>query len=182
MKVNLGAGQDIKSGWVNIDIGASKSPDYLQWDLSKGLPSYIREADMFYSSHFWEHLEEKEANALGRLCVERLKSGGVFRVSVPDFELICRKYLEGDWGFFDLLHWNNFSEPNRRSFIDVVSYTVYQIQDGVQEHKTIWDSQKLIKHLESYGLKDVKIVKYDPTIDPGDAARRRYSLYAEGIK
>jgi len=118
--LNLGCGLKAPENWLNVDgslqvvfarrprlkrilveIGLyPKSQAEIPWpanvmrlDLRKPLPFPNDRFIAVYSSHTIEHLYYDEAAALTSECHRVLKSGGVFRVVVPDLAAIVRRYL-----------------------------------------------------------------------------------------
>jgi SAM-dependent methyltransferase len=64
------------------------------WNLAKGIPFADGSVDAVYHSHLLEHLDRTVAIDFLLECKRVLKRGGVLRIVVPDFETLCRKYLE----------------------------------------------------------------------------------------
>ncbi|HLZ34396.1 MAG TPA: methyltransferase domain-containing protein [Nitrospira sp.] len=93
MRANLGCGNQICSGWINIDI-VRTGPGVMVHDLSTGIPLPDASCEVVYHSHVLEHLKRPEAQFFMRECFRVLKPGGVLRVAVPDLEQICRQYLQ----------------------------------------------------------------------------------------
>ncbi len=115
--LNVGCGSSYHIDWVNIDYN-SNSPYVQAHDIRKGLPFADETFDAVYSSHVLEHLSPDEGKQLLRDMKRVLKTGGIVRVIVPDFETIARMYLEKleasvsnipgseedyDWMFLELL-------------------------------------------------------------------------------
>jgi SAM-dependent methyltransferase len=63
-------------------------------DMRKGLPFPNGTVDVVYHSHFLEHLDRSDVPAFLSEVRRVLRSGGVHRIVVPDFEVACRRYLE----------------------------------------------------------------------------------------
>ena len=53
-----------------------------------------------YSEHTLEHLEITKVKFFLKECWRILKPGGIFRVTVPDLELLATKYVEKDTDLF----------------------------------------------------------------------------------
>jgi predicted SAM-dependent methyltransferase len=90
--LNIGCGSVFHSSWINLDISPC-SPDVIGWDFRKGIPYPDSYFDVCYSSHVVEHLTTSEAIILINEVFRSLKSGGIFRVVVPDLENIARNYI-----------------------------------------------------------------------------------------
>ncbi len=185
-KYDLGCGGASLPGFIGIDVGASKRKNYIQWNLHEGLPSQCKDAEMFTSCHFFEHLTSSEALKLMKECYKYLKPEGIFRLGVPCFKRLVEHYLKDDWDHWDIY----FPQicalyPNEkiRSIIDVCEDGVYQYSSNqFQTHKSLWDLTKSIKYLTYAGFKDVKEVPYDHSIDPPGEMRSRYTIVIQGIK
>lgn len=92
LKVHLGAGPINLQGWVNVDARAD-SHIHLQaegFDLDEFTDGAISE---IYMCHVLEHFSVAESElVLGKLH-RKLKTGGVLRLSVPDFDKLVDVYL-----------------------------------------------------------------------------------------
>lgn len=93
--------------WTNIDIldlkeyAKAYSYNFIQCDAKNRLPFPDKEFDYIVVSHFLEHLTRDEALSFLNECRRVLKPLGIIRVSVPDTDLLIRKYKEGSLGYFD---------------------------------------------------------------------------------
>ena len=71
-----------------------KLPDNIKvWDLSRGIPFDSDTIDAVYHSHMLEHLDRDVARQFLLECKRVLKPGGIVRIVVLDFEILCQKYL-----------------------------------------------------------------------------------------
>ncbi|HEX8643929.1 MAG TPA: methyltransferase domain-containing protein [Allosphingosinicella sp.] len=191
IKVHLGAGDDIKLGWVNIDlalrippqIDPAAHPDtmFINYDLRQGLPLPPESCAYIYSAHFFEHLEYQQGVRLIADCYRALKPGGVFRTALPNYEGLFRAYLDRDESYFDLLNMREilpYVEPGTESFVDHVNYGVYQ--HG--EHKCVYDAEKFVLLLRKAGFSQAEAKDYEQGTDQPSELRRRYSFYVEAVK
>ncbi len=69
-----------------------KNNIFIHHDLSFGIPYSDATVDYIFSSHFLEHLFEKDAMNLLKECYRVLKPGGLIRISVPDLEYAVTLY------------------------------------------------------------------------------------------
>jgi predicted SAM-dependent methyltransferase len=190
LKLNLGCGSLVKSSWVNIDMYI---PDYVKTVLTthpdtvlinhnvcKSLPLDNGSCDYIYASHFFEHLESKEGIKLMRQCFAKLKSGGVFRIALPNFRMVFEAYLTGNCALWDLVDQQvDAMMPGiAKTALDYLNFAVYQ--SG--EHKCIYDEERLKLILQKIGFRSAGLSAYQEGIDESVATHRRYSFYVEAIK
>lgn len=191
LKVHLGCGTDVRSGWVNVDlflgpappIDPANQPDALLiiHDLRAGLPLVEGSCDLIYSSHFFEHLTFSQGARVMQDCYRALRPGGTFRIILPDFAKCFDAYLRKDADFFSLLDERmliNGFDPKYRTLADYINYVVYQYG----EHVAIYDEEKIAHVLRTIGYRTVVHSEHQPGMDPESELRRRYSFYAEATK
>ena len=196
LKLHLGAGGDIKAGWVNLDLAFKPSPKrrqarsdpetvLVEYDLRRGLPLPAESCDYIYSSHFFEHLEYRDGLRLMRDCHRALRPGGVFRVALPTFKGLFSRYLQADEDSDlspalskQILKLLPDLEPGTQTMVDWVNYGVYQRG----EHRYIYDEKKVILLLRRIGYSSVEESRYEEGMDPDTEARRKYSFYVQAIK
>jgi len=95
MKLNLGSGEHPIEGYRNFDgqdgdtIFPIKRHD-AKLEIEDGSCSEIR------ASHVLEHFSHKVVSKVLKHWVSKLEAGGQLKIAVPDFEKICKKYLDGD--------------------------------------------------------------------------------------
>jgi len=93
LRLHIG-GEEARDGWKILNVRAAPGVDYVGdcTDLSAFADGSV---DDVYASHVLEHLgyQEKLPRALAELH-RVLKKGGRARISVPDFEILCRLFLE----------------------------------------------------------------------------------------
>lgn len=194
LKVHLGCGEDIRLGWVNvdlvpilpprIDIAAHQDATFINHDLRRGLPLEEGSCDLIYSSHFFEHLEYEHGLRLMHDCYRALRPGGVFRIVLPDLRGFFEAYLRGEKEYLDELdpfvsaYLPAVAESETKTLIDYVNFGVYQ--NG--EHKYIYDEEKLELIFSKIGYSSVAPSSYREGIDLDVPVRRRYSFYMEAVK
>jgi predicted SAM-dependent methyltransferase len=189
LKVHLGCGQDMRPGWMNIDLldPETERPTtgavFIQYDLRLGLPLPNECARTIYSSHFFEHLEYEQTVKLLRDCYRSLQPDGVFRIALPNFKSLFRAYLEGDEAQLDLLiprlppRIRN-AAPDAVTIIDHISHGVLEYG----QHKHLYDEEKVVALLEVMGYRSVNASTFQSEIDVDNPLRRQYSFYVEAVK
>jgi len=193
LKLHLGCGSDVKMNWVNIDsfvlpkltdeAAQDGKTAAIQYDLRQPLPLAPESCQYVYSSHFFEHLYGEDGYRLMQDCYRFLEPNGVFRITLPDMKRSFKAYIENDEQYFDLLKQklgHSITPPYQKeaTLADYVNYVVYQHD----EHKTIYDVEKLTKMLTQIGYRSVNESQYKPDIDPNDPVRVAYSFYVEAVK
>lgn len=91
-KLNIACGDRYHGDWINIDFYSS-SKNVIKVNILAGLPFENNSIDIIYSSHFLEHLSQKQADFVLMECERVLKKNGILRLVVPDLENICQEYL-----------------------------------------------------------------------------------------
>ena len=103
LKLNLGCGRNIKSGWVNVDREEKENKLDIICDLAKEFPFKDNSCQYIYNEHFIEHLDWLSGLRFLKNCHRCLKPGGVLRLVFPDFKKVFKAYLENDADFFKLV-------------------------------------------------------------------------------
>jgi SAM-dependent methyltransferase len=191
LKVHLGCGNDLRPGWVNVDLdnspalkgqhAARRDALFLSYDLRLGLPLPPSSCDYIYSSHFFEHLAYHHGLKLIGDCYRALGDGGVFRIALPNLRAIFRAYLDQDAQYFEPIEATRVlgsMDPAQKTIVDYVNYAVYQ--SG--EHRQIYDQEKLAAILRQVGFRSIAESSYQAGIDPDSPLRRWYSFYMEAVK
>jgi predicted SAM-dependent methyltransferase len=93
LRLNLGCGRNIKTGWVNVDFAERENKLDIVCDLSKEFPFDESSCSYIYSEHLIEHLEWLDGHTLIKKCFKSLQVGGVLRIVFPDFEKIFNAYI-----------------------------------------------------------------------------------------
>jgi len=90
-RLHLGCGDRKIHGWVNIDARAECNPDIVA-DITK-ISEMFKNVDVIYNSHVLEHHDKHQVPKLLNDWYDALKPGGILRISVPNFEMICKHYM-----------------------------------------------------------------------------------------
>jgi len=87
-------GKQVQEGWEILNIQSGKGVDFVGdvADLSRFQDDVF---DEIYASHVLEHLGYINALPAALTGIhQKLKPGGIFRMSVPDLETLCRLFLD----------------------------------------------------------------------------------------
>ena len=99
LKLNVGCGNRKIHGFINVDIREDVNPDAV-CDISK-ISDTFKDVDLIYACHVLEHFPEKSfafCKATWHDVLvdwhKSLKKGGTIRLSVPDMESVCQRYVK----------------------------------------------------------------------------------------
>jgi predicted SAM-dependent methyltransferase len=96
-KLQLGAGEHPRSGWLNTDLHDYGRGDELVYlDVRKRFPLPDASFDVVFSEHLIEHLTYAQGQHCLRECLRILRPGGRIRVATPSLERLARLYDGGD--------------------------------------------------------------------------------------
>jgi hypothetical protein len=135
--LHLGCGNIKLPNFINIDCRYLPSVDRIE--NIKYLRSFdLNSVDMIYSSHVLEHFSRHDYKHILSRWFELLKSGGVLRIAVPDFESIVNRYI-------------------KTKDLEELIGLLYGGQDYKENfHHYIWDFNLLEKDLKNIGFKEIK--------------------------
>jgi len=93
VKINLGCGNDIRKGYINVDkYNNTGNVDY-QWDLAK-LEVPDNSIDEIYTSHVFEHIMINDVYATLEEWERALRPGGKIVMRLPNLETEVKIWLE----------------------------------------------------------------------------------------
>lgn len=146
MKLNLGCGDRKIHGFINIDARKDCNPDIVA-DIRK-IDQKYKDVELIYACHVLEHFPIKSSSFQDLTFKDvlknwytSLKKGGILRLSVPDFEIISKKYLSC-------------------SNLEEIKHLLYGGQKyDFDFHYNCWDFKSLEKDLLDVGF--LKVYRYD---------------------
>jgi ubiquinone/menaquinone biosynthesis C-methylase UbiE len=141
---------------------------FVHHDLAHSLPFPDASADFVYSSHFLEHLFQKDARRLLSESFRILRPGGTVRVCVPDLEHAVSLYAAG----------------RKREMLDNYFF-VEDMESYLARHKYMYDFEMLKAELEGAGFRDVTRCAYREGRTPDLAVldnRPDETLFVEALK
>jgi predicted SAM-dependent methyltransferase len=173
MAMHLGCGNNIKEGWVNIDLNRSAD---LTLDVRERIPFADNTFRTIYSEHFYEHFGyPRDITHLLSECYRLLEPGGVHSFGVPDGGMVLRHYTTFEYADHAAaqLRWN----PEWcKTQMDHVNYCLRQ--NG--EHRWYYDEETMRRLLESVGFVSVSRREFDPNAD--QEMRRVGTMYMQCVK
>ncbi len=123
--------------------GLLKSHSFIFHDLARSLPFHDSSVDVFYSSHFFEHLFPNDASRLLRETYAALKPGGVIRIAVPDLAYAVTLYGAGQ---------------KRKMLEDY--FFVNDLSSYLARHKYMYDFELLESALRDAGFANIHQCAY----------------------
>lgn len=151
IRINLGCGwRNFGKDWVHIDGG--NYPHLNSRDITK-LPYEDSSVDLIYASHVIEYFDREEIVTILNEYKRALKSGGILRVSVPNFSVIAKLYMQGYplSKFLGTL----YGRMEMGKFGGETGKIIY--------HKTVYDYDNLKELLERVGFKKVRAWNWKET-------------------
>lgn len=129
LKLNLGAGKQPITGYINLDASTG--------DSILPLDEKYQGAKVIRASHVLEHFDKDESVAALCHWYEVLCSGGILRIAVPDFGDLIRRYQLGeDLQYEDIIMGGQCDEYDY--------------------HKSLWTLGKLKFIMENIGFVELK--------------------------
>lgn len=146
--LNLGCGDDIREGFVNIDL-YSDNPKVVYMDIRKlQLPD--NSVSLILANDILEHFSHREIDLILKEWNRVLIPGKEIIIRVPSLKLQAKAYLEGKWD------------------ADIASYMIFGGQTNPGDyHFNAFDIESIKKHLVNTGFEILEIQEYDLPQDKG---------------
>lgn len=156
LKLNLGSGCQLITGWHNLDINGGN----VTCDLRQSLPYPNQSVSFIYSEHFMEHLDEVDGFNLMKECYRVMISGGRLRFSCPDLRQFVEAYL----------NWDKETQSDKVHFTNGVNYLNYAMLGESRSdikylsamnhsqdhgHRYHYDENEMRRKLTAAGFRDV---------------------------
>ncbi len=151
LRLNLGSGDKPIDGWENIDRKNETEAYPLECEDNS--------VDEIRASHILEHFPTVEVPKVLKHWVEKLKPGGVIKISVPDFRKITDAYRDG-------------------KKINISGVVMGGQVDKNDYHKSLFDQAALGKLMQFAGLVNIESWKSEHD----DCAKLPISLNLMGVK
>jgi hypothetical protein len=186
LSVQYGCGHHAPEGWLNFDssptlryerlpiIGllyaknATRFPANVRYgDIVRGLPIALGTVDRLYASHILEHLAYENAIRALRNSLAILKTGGVFRLIVPDLAVRARRYVDrhfmGDpQAADDFMDSTLLGERTRPTGLVGRISAIF----GGSRHRWMWDEPGMTQVLTQIGFRDIRRCHFGDSTDP----------------
>lgn len=209
LRLNLGCGLHVPSGWINIDGSLSARLAKISWlyrllckffgiehlpwprniliaNLTKGLPFADREAAAIFSSHTLEHLSQEDGRFLIQECFRVLASGGVLRIIVPDLHQFSINYIkclknnpEIDKGDCSRRFIENLNIFDKGKSGRVTKWLKNLF--SFNRHLYMYDKWSLIELLRKNGFREVELMSYGQSRIPNVTEVEERERHEESI-
>lgn len=185
--VQYGCGLSVGQGWLNYDnsptlrlsrvpglaplvrrAGGVRFPDeVLYGDICNGPLTAPGACAGIYASHVLEHLTLEDFRAVLAHTYIMLKPGGVFRLVVPDLEVIARRYTDMlgqgvDGANSDFMRSACLGEELRPKGVVGRLRSVF----GNAKHRWMWDEPSMTRALAAAGFVDIRRCAFNDCADP----------------
>lgn len=163
MKLHLGCGKNIKPGYINIDKYVDL-PGVEKIDILN-LPYSDNSVNEILAEHLIEHIGFADEERFWMECARVLKPGSKILTETPDFEWLCKQFLEAEDAFTEFYkvgatnHYfgNGISLSHRWGAITTHFYG-NQNGDG-QFHKNAYTAPKLARIAKILNFTNCNIIK-----------------------
>lgn len=175
MKLNLGCGPHVKSGWVNCDIERHPGVEFADFSKAGCLQGLKSETvEVAHSEHLIEHLTYEQGQTFLKEVHRVLKKGGVLRISTPDLAMLARAYTKKDFSGYPAV-WT----PRN---------PCHGVNEGMRSwgHQFVYDKDTLVEALKSAGFSSVRIEKHGkskvPALEGAEIRPFHGELILEAVK
>lgn len=162
-KLNIGCGENIKKGWLNVDLLPVSGAYYL--NASYPFPYKDDSFQFIFSEHMFEHLTYHGGKKMLQEVFRTLRPGGIFRIALPSLSLV-RLLLQEQTSpkVEEYISWSQkyFSQEILHDFKDVpinqkVSFVINNFM-RLWGHKMIYDACTIQNMLQQTGFIMIKQV------------------------
>ena len=142
MKLHLGCGKRFIPGFIHVDLAPFPHIDYVQ-DIRRLTNFKKNSASLIYVCQVLSYFDREEIPEVLKEWKRVLKPKGILRLSVPNFEVICKLYQAGF----------------RLDYFLGTLYGKWSMDNQTIYHKTIFDQSSLTTILSAAGF--VTITRWD---------------------
>jgi hypothetical protein len=185
--LQYGCGWDAPAGWLNFDasptlrierlpaVGKALSallkrntaafPDNVRYgDIVKGLPVEEQTCRGIYCSHVLEHLCLDEFRIALGATRKLLKSGGIFRLVLPDLAFYVREYQDAKSpsAALDFMGSSGLGEQHRNRGIKGLATEIL----GNSRHRWMWDYPSIEAELKRAEFTHIRLAVSGDSADP----------------
>ena len=127
-------------------------------DITAGLPIADDSVELMYCSHILEHITLDELRQALQNCYRYLQPGGIFRMVLPDLEILVQQYLNSTDPDAALVFmhdsWLGISSRRR----DLLGFLKSWLSGS--HHLWMWDYKSLSRELSNVGFVDIRRARF----------------------
>ena len=143
MKLNLACGNDIREGYLNIDLYNDAAD--VKYDITDMKDFNNSVADEILVYHIIEHFDVLQADAVLAEWFRVLKQNGIFKIETPDLFSTCKAFIEWPENFRPFLYGHMFAKAWLPG----------------ETHKFLYTEEELRKKLLTAGFKNIERTEPD---------------------
>lgn len=143
IKLNIGCGYKKISGYINLDVDPGVAPDLVC--SIENLCFSEESCDVIYACHVLEHVHRENVDATLLSLYNTLKSSGILRLAVPDFDSIVEHYLKN------------------KNLTTLIGLLYGRQETKFNFHYSCWNFECLSKKLIDVGFQSVKVYDWKLT-------------------
>lgn len=160
-KLQIGCGDNILEGWLNTDLNSLKKLNVAHLDAGKTFPFADNTFDFIFSEHIFEHLTFEQGLIMLSESYRTLKTGGFFRIAVPDLDFLAKLYLYKSFPIHtEYIQWsaNTFCANISKHIQDPNLLSVYVINNFFKDwgHQIIHNHETLSDLLLRSGFEEIR--------------------------
>lgn len=156
--------------WASIDIDSKRGDYLIDFNQFDGLPFADDSIDCIYGSHIFEHISIFTAPLVFKECFRIMKTGGMFRIVLPDVRKSIEEYISGNRNF-ELF---KRRERSLKKLLNVDEVSLFELLKGdflspsgqsdilgkkSLAHQNAWDFDSLVIELKRAGFLQKNIFK-----------------------
>lgn len=133
-------------------------PNVEYGDIVQGLPIPDDSVELLYCSHVLEHITLQELRLALQNCYRHLKTGGIFRLVLPDLEVMAKSYLssQNSEAAHEFMRVTYLGKESRDRGL------VAFLRDWLAGNTHLWmyDYKSLSVELQKAGFKDIRRAQF----------------------
>ena len=142
----------------------ARFPENVEYgDIVKGLPVQSESCTGVYCSHVLEHLSLEDFRKALQNSYRILRSGGIFRLVLPDLEYSIKKYIDNpsDDAALTFMKETSLGYERRSCGLKGVVYSLL----GNSQHLWMWDYKSIESELRNAGFIEIRRARFGDSAD-----------------
>lgn len=142
----------------------ARFPENVEYgDIVKGLPVQMGTCKGVYCSHVLEHLSLEDFRKALQNTYRILRSGGIFRLVLPDLEYSIKKYINdpADDAAHTFMKETSLGQEKRNRGLKGVAFSLL----GNSQHLWMWDFKAIESELRNAGFIEIRRARFGDSMD-----------------